>query len=163
GGLAMHGLATMGEFLLVYGGSAALCWIIVLWTMLGAASLLRGFPRLKIWQLAGIVGVGAWFLALVVLVFGPASQPEAGIFLLTSLVAVLLGFGGMWLNEFRALMLRRDDEFPGRHDKLVWSVALLLFAPAGVWLFRLYRKAQWPEGLPTSAGESGDGGTAARD
>jgi len=41
-------------------------------------------------------------------------------------------------------MLRRDDEFPGRFDKLAWIFALTILAPAGVWIFRSFRLARWP-------------------
>ena len=44
-------------------------------------------------------------------------------------------------------MLRRADEFPDRHDKLAWVFVLTAMAPAGVWLFRSYRRARWPEVL----------------
>jgi hypothetical protein len=141
----------MMELVFVYGGTAVLSWILIMWSALGIATLLAGFPRLKLWQLAGIVGVVAWGFALAVTMYG--SSYDAGILLGVTVAGILLGFAWMWLNEFRALMLRRDDEFPGRYDKLVWSLALLLFAPAGVWLFRLYRKAQWPEKPVTRASE----------
>ena len=39
----------------------------------------------------------------------------------------------------------RDDDFPGRHDKLIWAFLLFAFAPIAVWFFRSYRLAHWPE------------------
>jgi hypothetical protein len=130
------------------GGTAFLAYTIVIWLALAFATLFAGFPRLTIRRVSGIVAVVAWACALVVTAFGPGS--EFGPLLFGSVVVALLAFSSMWVREFRALMLRRDDEFPGRHDKLVWSAALLLLAPAGVWLFRSYRKAQWPD--PPRAG-----------
>ncbi len=56
----------------------------------------------------------------------------------------------MWSQEFRLLMLRGADEFPDRFDKLAWVFVLTVMAPAGVWLFRSYRRARWPE-LPKAA------------
>jgi hypothetical protein len=53
-------------------------------------------------------------------------------------------FCGMWVREFRLLMARRDDEFPGRLDKLAWIFALTILAPAGVWMYRSFRLAQSP-------------------
>jgi hypothetical protein len=37
-----------------------------------------------------------------------------------------------------------DDDFPGRHDKLIWAAVLTAFAPIGVWMFRSFRHARWP-------------------
>jgi hypothetical protein len=65
-----------------------------------------------------------------------------------SLVVLCLGVLGWfvrsWCNEFVFLMSRRDEEFPGRNDKVIWAIALLVFAPVSVWLFRSFRLAQWP-------------------
>ena len=70
-----------------------------------------------------------------------------------SLVLLSLGFlvwfFQNWQKEFLFLMGLRDDQFPGRHDKLIWAVVLLAFAPIGIWLFRAYRLAHWLE--PASA------------
>jgi len=103
-------------------------------------SLFEGFPRLKLKQLLGMVAVAAWC-------FAPVALPpwdEAPFIFLTA-VAILITFFAIWRREFRLLMLRRDDEFPGRWDKLGWFLILTLGAPAGVWFFRAFRKAQWPD------------------
>lgn len=63
--------------------------------------------------------------------------------LLAIMVLVWIAFS--WIGEFLYLMSLRDEDFPGRHDKLIWAVALLLFAPVGIWAFRSYRVARWPE------------------
>ena len=34
------------------------------------------------------------------------------------------GSSGRWCNEFVFLMGLRDDDFPGRNDKLIWAVVL---------------------------------------
>src|SRR5262249_9870263 len=134
------GTAMMFRELFFLSGYTLLAWTVVTWLALFLAMLVAGFPRLNLRQVAGIVLVAAWVCAL----FASAPWETERLIFLT-VVAVRLGFAGMWIYEFRALMLRRDDEFPGRFDKLVWALALLVFAPAGVWLFRLYRKAQWPD------------------
>jgi hypothetical protein len=51
-------------------------------------------------------------------------------------------------------MSRRDDEFPGRSDKRGWFLLLTLAAPAGVWIFRSYRKARWPESSRSGGSET---------
>lgn len=103
-------------------------------------SLFEGFPRLKLAQVAGIVAVSAW-------IFTPFVLPvwDEAPFLFVSGVVLLLTFFTIWRREFRLLMLRRDDEFPGRWDKLGWFLMLTFAAPAGIWLYRSFRKARWPE------------------
>jgi hypothetical protein len=128
---------------MIIGGSA----IAIPTVFLGVLSLFRGFPRIKISQIAGLVAVAAWVFALFTL--GPMGEVQ--IFLFLSLVLVLLLFFGLWQREFQLLMLRRDDEFPGRLDKIGWFLMLTLAAPAGVWFFRSYRKARWPESAVSAA------------
>jgi hypothetical protein len=66
---------------------------------------------------------------------------------------VLAWFLRNWRDEFVFLMGLGDGDFPGRHDKVTWVVMLTAFAPIGVWFFRAYRLAHWPEPEPApSAG-----------
>ncbi len=59
---------------------------------------------------------------------------------------IILGlFLRTWRDEFLFLMGLHDDDFPGRNDKLIWVFLLLVLAPVGVWLFRSYRMARWPQ------------------
>lgn len=104
-------------------------------------SLFEGFPRIRLGQIAGIVAVAAWFFGL----FGVPGPWQAELYLFWTVVGLLLFFFGAWKRELRLLMLRRDDEFAGRLDKIGWFLLLTIGAPAGVWLFRSYRKARWPE------------------
>jgi hypothetical protein len=57
----------------------------------------------------------------------------------------LIWFVRSWQREFLFLMGLRDGDLPGRHDKVIWAIVLLAFAPVGVWFFRAYRLAHWPE------------------
>jgi len=50
-----------------------------------------------------------------------------------------------WRDEFIFLMGLRDNDFPGRNDKLIWVLVLLVFASVSAWLFRSYRLAHLPE------------------
>jgi hypothetical protein len=70
------------------------------------------------------------------------ARPGEGLLSLVVLCLLTLGwFVGIWRKEFAILMSLRDEEFPGRHDKLIWAVVLLAFAPITVWFFRSYRLA----------------------
>jgi hypothetical protein len=105
-------------------------------------SMFEGFPRIKLRQIAGIVVVAA-------LVFAGFSVGSGGEFLVIVILVVvpLLIFFGLWRREFRHLMLRSDEDFPGRFDKLGWFLMLTFGAPAGVWLYRSFRKTRWPESV----------------
>jgi hypothetical protein len=99
--------------------------------------------RFNLWHMMAVVA-GA---ALLLLAF---SEPRDGGVLAISLLslAVLAWFVRVWCDEFVFLMGLRDEELPGRNDKLIWSVMLLILPPISVWLFRSYRVAHWPEPKP---------------
>jgi hypothetical protein len=103
-------------------------------------SLFDGFPKIRLGQIAGIVAISAFVFA--VLSVGPAGE---GLVIILAIAVPLVIFFGLWRREFGILMLRRGDEFPDPTDKMVWVVLLTIAAPAGIWLFRSYRKARWPE------------------
>jgi hypothetical protein len=113
-------------------------------------TLFEGFPRIRLGQIAGIVAVLAWVFAL----FTAGPWNEGPLFFLAAVVLVLI-FLATWKREFRLLMLRADDEFPGRWDRLAWFLVLVLAPAFGPWLFRSYRKARWPE--LSTAGRWADG------
>jgi len=111
--------------------------ILTAWVFFALASLFEEFPRIKLGQVLGLVVAVAWGLGYVL-----NSEDDREAFLATSQILVILLFAGMWAREFRLLMARRDDEFPGRFDKPAWVFALTALAPAGVWLHRSYRRAE---------------------
>jgi hypothetical protein len=86
--------------------------------------------------------------------------------LIAAMVISLLVLGwfiGNWLKEFVFVMGLRDDDFPGRHDKLIWVLVLLILAPIGLWFFRSYRLAHWPTpeaGTLSQVHPIAEGGTA---
>jgi hypothetical protein len=118
----------------------AIAVIVVPWVVF---ALLDGFPRLRLHQIIGIVALVAWVFGLIAAAWGPFRRLEY--LVLASAVVVLLCFAGMWSYEFRLLMARRAKEFPARFDKLAWVFVVTVMAPVGVWLFRSYRRVQWPE------------------
>jgi hypothetical protein len=71
--------------------------------------------------------------------------------LVLSLAAGFVMFARAWVREFGFLMRLSDDAFPGRHDKLGWTVLLIALPPVGVDLFSRFRLAHWPEAKPTTA------------
>jgi len=100
--------------------------------------------RIRPWQLA-LAG------ALMVVMFlelnaHPRNQGMFFLFGVATLVVSL--YLRTWRSEFLFLMDLSDDDFPGRNDKLVWSLMLTAFAPVGLWFFRSYRLAHWPEPEP---------------
>ena len=128
--------------------------VLVPWTFFAFAELIERFPRVGLRRAIGLavlvlVGVHGGLL-----VYYAEELGGEELFILGLMVPILgwmvigpLMFCGMWVREFRLLMLRRDDEFPGRTDKLAWILAMTIPAPAGVWLHRSYRLAPLrPEG-----------------
>jgi hypothetical protein len=96
--------------------------------------------RFNLWHLLAAVIATA---LLVHAFLGPPTE-ERVLSLVVLCLWVLGWFVRSWCNEFVFLMSRRDEEFPGRNDKVIWAIALLLFAPVSVWLFRSFRLAHWP-------------------
>jgi hypothetical protein len=95
--------------------------------------------RLTLWQMMCLVAVAAFLI----LVFERGSEVMLAFFAVSCLV--LAWFVRAWSREFVFLMGLRDDDFPGRHDKLIWAFLLFAFAPLAVWFFRSYRLAHWSE------------------
>ena len=98
----------------------------------------RQFARFKLWQLMVLVVICGLLFAMMTV--------GSPIYPFSLIVMTVLGlFLKVWRDEFVFLMGRNNDDFPGQHDKLVWAVALLVFAPVGTWFFRSYRLIHWPE------------------
>lgn len=91
-------------------------------------------------------------LALLPVVLALIVTANVGILFLVAAPAalVLLGAGLLalflwaWVVEFLALMNRSDGAFPGRNDKLIWAILMIVLPPVGLFLFRSYRTASWP-------------------
>jgi uncharacterized membrane protein YhaH (DUF805 family) len=97
--------------------------------------------RFNLWHMMAAVIVTG--LLLVALTAPPGEEKGFAAVLLS--LGILAWFVRSWCNEFVFLMGLRDEDFPGRNDKLIWAVVLLAFAPISVWLFRTFRAAQWPQ------------------
>ncbi len=102
---------------------------------------LRPF-QLTIWQMMAVVAVAA----LVILAFLEGYATAFAVIVISHLL--MAWFVRVWCHEFVFLMGLRDHDFPGRHDKLIWVLMLLVLAPLGPWVFRSYRLARWPEPAP---------------
>jgi hypothetical protein len=67
------------------------------------------------------------------------------LFFLLAALAALVMFARTWLREFAFLMGVDDSAFPGRSDKLIWAILLIVLPPVGIYLFRAHRRAHWPD------------------
>jgi hypothetical protein len=98
----------------------------------------------KLWHVLVAVALSAFIFASYL-----ASESGANALpLLLAFSVVLVLVVRAWRHEFLFLMSLHDDELPGRHDKLIWAAALVLAPPLGIWVFRTYREARWPEPAP---------------
>jgi hypothetical protein len=96
--------------------------------------------KFNLWQIMTSVVVVALLLQA-----ARAGPEQSALSIMLLALGVLAWFVRTWCNEFVFLMGLRDDDFPGRNDKLIWAVVLLAFAPFSVWFFRSYRLAHWPQ------------------
>jgi hypothetical protein len=116
--------------------------------------------QFTLWQMMAAVIVAGLLLR----VFTARGPDQAFLSIVILFLGFLTWFVRCWQKEFVFLMGLKDDDFPGRHDKTTWVIVLLAFAPVGVWFFRAYRLAHWPEPVPAidlegRAKESGDAAT----
>ncbi len=93
-----------------------------------------------------IAAIGVLGLLFLFFASGPSSERILSMTMLA--LCLLAWFVKRWRKEFVFLMGLRDEDFPGHHDKRIWVGMLLFLAPIGVWFFRAYRLAHWPEPAP---------------
>jgi hypothetical protein len=96
------------------------------------------FREVKLWQVAAAIALSA-------LVFAAATSREGAPFVFLLFLAALVLLVRAWRHEFLFLMALHDHEFPGRNDKLAWIALMVILPPIGLWTFRAYREAHWPE------------------
>ncbi|MGE3821003.1 MAG: hypothetical protein AB7I30_16445 [Isosphaeraceae bacterium] len=77
-----------------------------------------------------------------------STEPEAfpGFLAILAVLGMAL-FLRAWGREFLFLMTVDDAEFPGRFDKAIWALVMIVLPPVGLWTFRTYREVRWPESL----------------
>ena len=86
----------------------------------------------------------AWGIAAAVLLIAVLTVSPPGFLAMAGLIVLVL-FARSWMHEFVFLMHLKDSDFPGRFDKLVWALLMIGVAPVGLWIFRGYHLAHWPE------------------
>jgi hypothetical protein len=107
------------------------------------AGLAGWLGQVKLWQVAAAVALTACVYAVLM------ARHQMGGFPFFLIVLCLIGlFLHAWRREFLFVMSRRDDEFPGSNDRLIWILLLIAFPPVGYWLFRPFREEHWPEPVP---------------
>lgn len=78
-----------------------------------------------------IVGLGGLLLLAITI--------SAEAFIPIVFLAFVLGLVAFWANEFLTLMRAPDSAFPGRFDKLIWGLALVILPPIGAPIFWAFR------------------------
>jgi hypothetical protein len=100
--------------------------------------------RIRLWHVMAAV-------AIVALLMATAEAPA--LWLIFGGIGLLVVFARAWVREVTFLMSLRDEDFPGRSDKLVWAFLLILMAPVGFWVFRAFRESRWPAPKPAVEAE----------
>src|SRR5689334_6716873 len=108
-------------------------WLIVL-CLVAAVGLL-------VWRARHAIFTGEnlpiLLFVLAMLVLAAAGPDE---FRIAVLLSAVVAFALAWFHEFRFLMRLNDDAFPGRNDKLIWALLLMLFPPVGAVVFWSFRR-----------------------
>ena len=130
--------------------AATLFAIAVVQTRTGRHLTLAGISRNL--GLFLILGLGA--VTMVAMSTGPM-RPEALLLVTIFVGGAVLG-AWWWVREFVYLMGLPDDAFPGRHDKPLWFLVLLVLPPFGLVAFTIFRHAYWPAAKPERAGDLGE-------
>jgi hypothetical protein len=104
------------------------------------APIARLLRQVRTWHLA-VLGLLVFFM-----VGATAQYPEPAI-VIGLLEAVVL-FAWAWSRQFRYLMALGEDAFPGRFDKPIWALLMIVLPPLGLPTFWAYRRAHWPEPKP---------------
>jgi hypothetical protein len=76
--------------------------------------------------------------------------PDGGVVLV---LAALSGLAFLWFRELLGLMAMSDDAFPGRFDKVLWFVLLVLLPPVGLAAFATFRRSFWAVEKPAPGQE----------
>jgi hypothetical protein len=93
------------------------------------------FDGLRLWHVIVVLGGLSLF----------AIERDPPFLLIACVLALLFLYALAWVHEFFFLMGLGDGAFPGRFDKLIWALVLILLGPLGLWAFRRYHAVQWPE------------------
>lgn len=104
----------------------------------GTVSLDRALRRIPNWALV-LAGCFVLFVGATLLF----QTPWMGVFFLALIATV--SFVRAWFRDFAYLMTQPDEAFPGRYDKLIWALLLVVLPPVGVLAFWSYRRAQQGE------------------
>jgi len=59
------------------------------------------------------------------------------------ILAVILALALFWVGEFSRLMQTTETDFPGRHDRLIWIIVMVVLLPIGALAFWTFRRSHW--------------------
>jgi len=113
------------------------------WFILGlvAVGLAGGLAARTDWRARfrdALRHIQPWFVLALAVMVGGLLFDHSGVVFFVGLVALFLL---AWVHEFTLLMRQGDDAFPGRFDKPIWALLLIVLPPVGVLAFWSYRQA----------------------
>ncbi len=71
-----------------------------------------------------------------------SSRPVAfyvGIFFSVVLAGLFLAYIYLWITQLVQLMVFRDNDFPGRNDKILWVIIYIVFVPVAPFIFMWWK------------------------
>lgn len=119
-------------------------------------------PLAPLVEATGWVRPGYLLVAAALMLFLATGEPVAFMIVLSLAAAgLLLSYLRAWVAEFQFLMSLSDDDFPGRFDKPVWALTLVVLGPVGLWAFRRHRAACVKAAAEEEVGGEAHGGRVA--
>jgi hypothetical protein len=115
--------------------------------------LLIGAVAIALFGIGAYIGlerlkhVNIWHVMVAIAIVGLliATAEVPALWVIFAIIAAVVFFARAWVREFSFLMSLRDENFPGRSDKLIWAFVLVALPPVGLLAFRAVRKSHWPE------------------
>ena len=114
------------------------------------ATARRWLKKFQGWEWIGLILLGVMIVSLLPTVLA--------LFFYSLTLMVILALAFFWVSEFARLMRTTELDFPGRHDRWIWILVMIILLPLGAAAFWTFRHSHWadqnrfnPVGKPQSS------------